>query len=94
MTARTMIVSLLTALTGTGAYWFYRPQAAPDIVRDFLIDVPLLPAAVKVPTTTLYKWQDQQGHWHVGDTPPEDLSYELTEYRHDVNVLPSGQVEE
>ncbi len=92
--SRIVIVLLLTALVGTGAYWFYRPEAAPGIVRGFLIDTSLLPEAAKVPATTLYKWQDKQGRWHVGDTPPEGLPYETVEYRHDVNVLPSIQVEE
>ncbi len=92
--SRIVIVLLLAALSGTGAYWLYRPEAAPGIVRGFLIDTPLLPKSSKAPATTLYKWQDQQGRWHVGDTPPEGLPYEAAEYRHDANVLPSIQVEE
>ncbi len=94
MTVRAVVVLLLAAVSGTGAYWLYRPAATPGIVRGFLNDTPLLPEAAKVPATTLYKWQDQQGHWHVGDTPPEGLPYEITEYRHDANVLPSIPVEE
>ena len=42
------------------------------------------------PSSTVYKWQDKEGNWHVTDTPPPaGVEYETQEYLHDSNVLPA-----
>ena len=39
--------------------------------------------------TTVYKWQDEKGEWHVTDEPPPPgTKYQKQEYLHDTNVLP------
>lgn len=46
-------------------------------------------------STTLYKWQDEQGNWHVTDEPPPPgIKYREQEYLHDTNVLPAPAEEE
>ncbi len=40
-------------------------------------------------TDRLYQWRDADGHWQVTDTPPpEGITYQVRDYRDDVNVLP------
>ena len=40
--------------------------------------------------TKVYKWQDEDGSWHVTDTlPPPGIKYQEQEYLHDTNVLPA-----
>ena len=41
-------------------------------------------------TTTVYKWQDQSGQWHVSNTPPEGVAdFQTKSYRSDQNVVKS-----
>ena len=91
--AMLVLLSLLAVLGGLVGYWIYQPKAAPGIVRGYLVGDKPMPGVSEPTSTALYKWQDKQGRWHVGDTPPENLPYETLKYRHDVNVLPSGQTE-
>lgn len=71
---------LLLALALGGGYWYFGPEGVPDWVSGWLPGGP--------DTTTLYKWQGENGNWHVGDTPPEGVPYEAMEVRQDVNVIP------
>lgn len=76
------LLLILFMVGGVLVYWYYKPEAVPALVRERF---PELPAK---PTVKLYKWQDEQGRWHVGDTPPKDRPYQAMTYRLDVNVIP------
>ncbi len=40
--------------------------------------------------TKVYKWQDEDGSWHVTDNPPPPgVKYQEQEYLRDTNVLPA-----
>lgn len=40
--------------------------------------------------SVVYKWQDEDGSWHVTDQlPPPGVKYQEQEYLHDTNVLPA-----
>ena len=40
----------------------------------------------------VYKWQDEQGKWHVTDEPPaKGIQYTEQEYLHETNVVPAVQ---
>lgn len=48
----------------------------------------------KEPGTIVYKWQDQEGNWHITNTkPPQGIAYEEQEYLHKENVLPAVKQE-
>jgi len=84
---RRWIVALaLPLLVGLGVWWYFQPSARPALVSSLLGDVlPVAPSA----TTTLYRWQDENGEWVVSDRPPPDgVAYEEVRYREDTNVLP------
>ena len=73
---------LLIAALLFGAYYYFQPKQARDLLRDAdLITTPEV--------TRVYKWQDKEGNWHVSDQPPpEGTSFETRDYRSDENVLP------
>lgn len=50
--------------------------------------IPDLPIAGTARITTSYKWQDPKGHWHYGDTPPENLPYTELKVNNQTNVIP------
>lgn len=75
-----LVVVLLTGVAG--AYIYLHPEET----RSWREGTPLAPKPTK---TRLYKWQDNQGHWHITDQPPPAQgSYQTLEYRSDVNILP------
>lgn len=40
-------------------------------------------------STTVYKWQDDGGEWHITtEPPPPGTEYQEQEYLHGTNVLP------
>jgi hypothetical protein len=40
-------------------------------------------------TTTVYRWQDASGAWHISDRKPEEsVDYREERYSRDANVLP------
>ena len=76
------IILLLAALAITGGYFYLYPEHLPawatktSIGRD-------------MQTTTVYKWQDPAGGWHVSDQPPPaGTKYEVEKYTRDTNVMP------
>lgn len=75
------LLALLLVVGGLLAWWWLNPASAPYWAKERL---PWL----FVTETTLYRWQDENGHWHVTDQPPADRPYEVVEYRSDANVLP------
>lgn len=75
------LLALLLLAGGTLVYWRHYPASAPGWVRD-------MAPALFVTRTTLYRWQDEEGAWHVSDTPPAGRDYEEIEYRSDANTVP------
>lgn len=75
------LLALVVLAGGVLLYWRQYPASAPGWLRDV---APVL----FVKRTTLYRWQDEAGNWHVSDTPPADREYEVVEYRSDANTLP------
>ncbi|KPK54451.1 MAG: hypothetical protein AMS22_05900 [Thiotrichales bacterium SG8_50] len=79
------LVILGGLILGVGAYVYFDPSARAMFkthTRE------LIPSS----STTLYKWQDSSGRWHVEDTPPAPgIPFEVLDYRHDANVMPAPQ---
>ena len=74
---------LLLVAAGAGfAWWYFAPDALPDVVRK-----QLPPSARANPQ--LYKWKDAKGRWNVADTPPTDRPYETLKFDPRTNVVPS-----
>jgi hypothetical protein len=83
-----IIIVLLIALSGAGAYLYLNPEVWYPWVKG----TPLEPAPTK---TQLYKWRDEQGQWQITDRPPTgDVTYEILEYSSDANIVPSIPVED
>lgn len=82
---KTILIWLLLLVLGAGALFYFKPELF-DRVRDF--------AGATPTSTTVYKWQDEQGVWHVTDTPPPaGTRYQEQQYLHDSNVLPKPGAE-
>ena len=70
------------ALAGTAGYFYLQPEFLPEWAAKTSIGRGLQ-------TTTVYKWQDPSGAWHVSDTPPPaNTQYSVQDYAHGTNVLP------
>jgi len=41
---------------------------------------------VSTPVTT-YKWRDSEGNWHISDTPPNNIVYEMVTVDPNTNVI-------
>ncbi len=75
-------IAFLVALVGVGVYFFLHPESLPEWAKRTSIGRDLQ-------TTTIYKWQDASGRWHVSDQPPPaGTKYETEGYARDTNVLP------
>ena len=62
------------------------------------ISIPQLPTIPKLPglnsenpeeltPVITYKWQDADGHWHLGDTPPANYVYEIITVDPSANLI-------
>ena len=40
----------------------------------------------------VYKWQDEQGQWHLSDTAPKGIEFETVQVNSATNVIPSVQL--
>ena len=70
---------------GIGAYIYFDPAMRSKVKTQTR---ELLPRS----STTLYKWQDEKGRWHVEDSPPPaGTPFEVLDYRHDANLMPAPQ---
>lgn len=75
-------IALLVALVGVGAYFYLHPESLPEWATRTSFGRDLQ-------TTTVYKWQDTSGRWHVSDQPPPaGIEYQTDGYARDTNVLP------
>ena len=76
------ILALLTLLVATATYFHLHPESLPQWAARTSI-------GQEMQTTTVYRWQDAAGQWHVSDQPPPaGTEYKVEEYNRDVNVLP------
>jgi hypothetical protein len=75
---------ILVVAAMVGGYYLYEN---PGVVEPLIEGTPLEGTVGK---TQLYKWRDAGGNWQVSDKPPADgVEYEVLEYRHDENIIPS-----
>ena len=82
---KTGLAWMLLILIGLGAAAFYF-HLYPDRLPEWAARSSL---GRDLQTTTVYKWQDASGRWHVSDQrPATGVEYRTEEYTHDTNVLP------
>jgi len=61
-----------------------------DILSGDILPRDILPADLDPNTTTVYKWQDDEGSWHVSNQRPAGVeAVEIKQIRTDQNVVPS-----
>ena len=54
---------------------------------DSKIDIPKI--IIPSETTTVHKWQDENGEWHfTNEAPPKNINSESKVYKNDDNVVP------
>jgi hypothetical protein len=84
---RRWLVALAVALVLLGSVGGYVYVFQPHLLQRALGHQPfLLPST----TTHAYKWQDEDGAWHITDEPPtEGIPYEKLTVRSDTNVVPA-----
>jgi len=55
---------------------------------DGKVDLPDM--GLPTETTTVHKWQDEDGKWHFNNTePPKGVDSKSTTYKDDVNIMPA-----
>ncbi|MEJ2590368.1 MAG: DUF4124 domain-containing protein [Candidatus Thiodiazotropha sp.] len=73
---------LLAAIGGVAIYYTLYPDSLPEWASKTKL-------GRDIQTTTIYKWQDAAGAWHVSDQPPpKGTEYQVEKYARDTNVLP------
>lgn len=82
--SKPLLLVILGGLSlGIGAYVYLDPTLRAELKTQTR---ELMPSS----STTLYKWQDANGRWHVEDSPPPTgVAFEVLDYRHDANVVPA-----
>ena len=76
------VVALLLVLGAAVGYFKLHPEDIPQWAARTSLGRDLQ-------TTTVYKWQDATGAWHVGDAPPPPgIDFQSQTYTRDSNVLP------
>jgi len=76
------LVALLLVISGVAGYFLLYPEDLPEWASK-------TPVGRILKTTTVYKWQDASGAWHVSDQPPAPgIEYKVEKYSQDANVLP------
>ena len=79
---RRLWLGILAAGIGIGGYFYLHPQYLPEWAAKTSF-------GRELQTTTVFKWQDASGRWHVSDQPPaEGIEYKMEAYSRDTNVLP------
>lgn len=79
------IVVVLAALAGL--YLYLHPQLRLGLTRETRRIIPGEQA------TTLYKWHDASGRWHLSDhPPPAGIPYQTERFRRDTNVVPNAAI--
>jgi hypothetical protein len=73
---------LVAVIGGVIAYYYFYPESLPEWATKTTV-------GRQLQTTTIYKWQDASGGWHVSDQPPPSgTKYQIEKYSRDTNVLP------
>ena len=76
------LFALLVSLVSMMAYFYLYPESLPKWAAK-------TPIGQQLQTTTVYKWQDESGRWHVSDQPPPaGTKYQVEDYGRDINILP------
>lgn len=76
------VLALLALAGAIGVYFTLYPEEMPEWAAKTGVGRDLQ-------TTTVYRWQDASGAWHVSDRPPPPgTDYEVQGYARDTNVLP------
>jgi hypothetical protein len=91
------ITLLLVALLAWWMYWpetipvfGHRPESEPAKPQDRRADAARAANAASADAKKpLYKWQDENGQWHITDTAPRNRPYEKVVVNPDTNVIPS-----
>ncbi len=61
-----------------------------DILPKDILPRGILPANLDPNTTTVYKWQDAEGNWHVSNQRPAGVeAVEIQQIHTDQNVVPA-----
>ena len=77
-----LVFILLAAFGAVGTYFYLYPESLPEWATKTSV-------GRDMQTTTVYKWQDASGAWHVSDQPPQaGIEYKVESYTRDTNVLP------
>lgn len=77
-----LFILLVAAIVG-GYYLYENPRVVEPLIEG-------TPLEETIGKTKLYKWRDAGGTWQVSDKPPAGgIDYEVVEYRHDANIIPS-----
>ena len=80
--ARGFWIALIVGGGAAAGYYYLNPEKLPDWAARTELGRDLQ-------RTTVYKWQDAEGRWHItGEPPPEGVSYRQETYTPDTNVLP------
>ncbi len=80
---KTLLIILILAAAAVGVAVYLNPSLL-DVVREHTVDR----------STTVYKWQDKDGTWHITSTPPpKGTPYTEQQYLSDTNVLPPPNAE-
>ena len=76
------LIVLLTGLGGGAMYFYLHPEELPEwAARSGL--------GRNLQTTTVYKWQDASGEWHISDRKPAgNIDFQEGQYARDTNILP------
>ena len=83
---KTILFWLILIVLGAAVLFYFKPELF-EHVREFA-------GGSSDTSSTVYKWQDEKGVWHVTDTPPpEGTRYQEQQYLHDTNVLPKPGTE-
>ena len=79
-----LLLLILLVIAFVGGIYLYQNPDFRNRVEDLSSE-----AGLSKKTTTVYKWQNDEGVWQITDqAPPEGTDYEILTYREDVNVLP------
>lgn len=82
-----LILAVVILVVGAAIVHYY-----PERIEPVIQGTPL--KELVATSKPVYQWQDQQGQWHVTDTPPpEGTPYEIKQYALDTNVLPAYETE-
>ena len=96
MTRPGKLGTLLIALIGIAVYlnWdtisSFVGNGAGNLLSKDILPRDILPANLDPNTTTVYKWQDEEGKWHVSNQRPTNVeAVEIKQIHTDQNVVPS-----